>query len=107
MASTDVGTHSRMIKFLVAAGFVFEVVAAMCSSPQTAEINSDRRASTLMKWVIIGLAVSLLFVAVAVYLDDEKWPSILGGALAGGAMWVAYDYAKKSGLKSTAPGTEH
>jgi len=92
---------------MVAGGLVFEIVAAMCSSPQTAEINADRRAETLMKWVLIGLFVSVIYVMIAAGIDRKKWPSILGGGLAGAILWVAYDHAKRSGLKnSDKPGTE-
>jgi hypothetical protein len=94
------------ITFMVSAGLVYEIIAAACSSPQTAEINADRRAGTLMKWVKIGLAQAALFVALAAWLDSEHWPAILGGALAAGLMWWSYVYAKRSGLRSGAPGTE-
>ena len=102
------GTQSRAVTFMVAGGLVFEIVAAMCSSPQTAEINADKRADTLMKWVVIGLLVSVLYVVVAVTIDEERWPSILGGGMAGVILWFAYDYAKRSGLNQPgAAGTEH
>lgn len=104
--ASEFGTQSRAVTFMVAGGLVFEIVAAMCSSPQTAEINADRRAETLMKWVIIGLLVSILYIAVAVRIDKDRWPSILGGGMAGLILWIAYSYAKESGSKSTLPGTE-
>ena len=50
------------VAFLVsAAGLVNEIIASDCSSPQTAELNADERAPTLMKWVNIGLVESVLF----------------------------------------------
>jgi hypothetical protein len=59
-----------------------------------------------MKWVLIGMLVSLVFVAIAVYIDKDRWPSIFGGALAAVIMWCAYDYANKNGLMESGPGTE-
>lgn len=104
--ASEFGTQSDAVTFMVAGGLVFEIVAAMCSSPQTAELNADSRAPTLMKWVIIGLAVSLLYMAVAVRIDKKRWPSILGGSMAGIILWIAYQHAKSAGLKSSEPGTE-
>jgi len=42
------------VAFLVSAGLVYECIAKACSSPQTAELNAEKRAETLMKWVNIG-----------------------------------------------------
>lgn len=106
MASlNDVG-DSQAITFMVSAGLVYEVVAAACSSPQTTEINAGARADTLMKWVKLGLVQAGVLVAVAVYLDKDRWPAALGGSLAGVFMWLSYDHAKKRGLASSLPGTE-
>jgi hypothetical protein len=94
--------------FLISAGIVYEIIAAACSSPQTAEINADKRAGTLMKWVHIGLVQSALFIAVAAYIDPKhRTPILAGGALAAGIMYGSYVHAKSSGLANpTAPGTE-
>ena len=91
---------------MVSGGLVFEIVAAMCSSPQTTEINADKRASTLMKWVVIGLLVSVLYIVVAVRIDKDRWPSILGGGMAGVILWLAYAHAKRAGVRSSEPPTE-
>lgn len=85
---------------------VFGIVAAACSSPQTAEINADKRSATLMKWVKIGLAMSAVYVVIGVWLDDKRWPPLAGGALAAAMLWACYQHALDSGLASTAPGTE-
>jgi hypothetical protein len=85
---------------------VYGVVAAACSSPQTAEINASKRAGTLMKWVKLGLAQAAVFVAIGVYLDKRRWPPLLGGALAAAMLWASYQHALRSGLASGAPGTE-
>lgn len=94
------------VTFIVSAGVVYEIIAAACSSPQTTEINADTRADTLMKWVYIGLAQSALFVGITAYLSKEPWAALYGGGLAAGLMLVQYEYAKSSGLKNPAPGTE-
>lgn len=104
--ATEFGSSSDGVAFLVSADVVFTIIAAFCSSPQTAEINADKRAATLMKWVWLGLGASVLFLAVAMQYEKRKAPFMFGGALAGGVLGVAYVYAKHSGLKSGGPGTE-
>ena len=95
------------IAFLVSTGIVYEIVAASCSSPQTAEINASSRSDTLMKWVYIGLIQSVVFVAIAAYLDKKnRVPIIFGGVVAGGLMLIQYKHALNCGLKSDLPGTE-
>jgi|SRR5581483_3693189 len=95
------------VPFLVSAGIVFEIIAAACSSPQTAEINADRRADTLMKWVNIGEATAAVFVAMAAAWDKaHRGPIVWGGVLAGGLMYAYYAHAKTAGLASAEPGTE-
>ncbi len=95
------------IAFLVSAGIVYEIIAAACSSPQTAEINAHSRADTLMKWVHIGMLQAAIFVAAAAYLDKKHRPEILGGGgFAMAAMYGQYVHARSSGLASSEPGTE-
>lgn len=94
------------VRFMVAAGLVFEIIAAFCSSPQTAELNAKARSETLMKWVVLGLGTSVLFVYIASGPLKGGRPAIYGGALAGAILGAAYAYANKSGLRSSAPGTE-
>lgn len=98
---------SQGISFLVSAGIVYEIIAAACSSPQTAEINADKRADTLMKWVNIGLVQSALFIAAAAWFDKpNREPIIAGGLAAGILMWAQYKHAMASGLASSGAGTE-
>jgi len=86
---------------------VYEVIAANCSSPQTAELNAEKRAETLMKWVHVGLAQSAFLVTIAAIIDKpHRKPIIAGAVLAGGIMYVSYANAKAEGLKSCEPGTE-
>lgn len=95
------------IAFLVSYGIVAEIVAKACSSPQTAELNAHSRASTLMKWVNIGMVEAALAVTLAACLDRKHRQAIIwGGVLAVVITYGEYLYAKQSGLKSTLPGTE-
>lgn len=103
----DLSASDDGVAFLVTAAVVFDIIAAFCSSPQTAEINVDKRAETLMKWVWLGLGTAALFVGASMFMtNNHKKPIILGGAMAGTVLGVAYVYAKHSGLKSGQPGTE-
>ena len=100
-------SESAGIAFLVAAGIVYEIIAAACSSPQTTEINASMRAETLMKWVHIGVIQAALFVALAAYLDQKNAVPILGGgALAASLMYAQYYHAKQAGLSNPGPSTE-
>jgi hypothetical protein len=92
--------------FMIAAGLVFEIIAAFCSSPQTAELNAHARSQTLMKWVGLGLAASAIFVYIAAGPLHGGTAALYGGVLAGAILGVAYVYANKSGLASNEPGTE-
>ena|ERR1700721_2125599 len=95
------------VSFMVAAGIVYEIIAAACSSPQTMEINASARAGTLMKWVYIGLGQSALFITAAVIIEPSKAkPVIAGGSLAAAVMYLSYSHAMQAGLASDAPGTE-
>ena len=93
--------------FLISAYGVYEVIAANCSSPQTAQLNADKRADTLMKYVHIGLAQSAFFVIVAALIDKpHAGPILAGAALAGGVMYVTYKHAMQAGLNSCEEPTE-
>lgn len=105
--STAANNASGGIAFLVAAGIVYEIIAAACSSPQTTEINAGARADTLMKWVHIGIVQAVVFVFIAAMLDSKHAPQILGGGgLAAGLMYAQYRHARTAGLRSCLPGTE-
>lgn len=99
--------QSTGVAFLVASGIVYEIIAAACSSPQTAEINAKTRADTLMKWVNIGLLESVGFIAIAAVIDRKHAKAIVaGGGIAAVVMYLSYSHAKAAGLASSAPGTE-
>jgi hypothetical protein len=107
VAPTEGGTVSYGVPFMVGAGLVYEIIAAACSSPQTAEINASSRSETLMKWVHVGLAQSALFIGVAVLIDRKHAPAIIaGGGSAAAIMYASYLHANKAGLASSEPGTE-
>lgn len=95
------------IAFLVAYGIVAEIIAKACSSPQTAELNADKRAPTLMKWVFIGVVESVAAIIVAAWIDKKHRAAIIwGGALAIVITLGEYQYAKNCGLRNGGPGTE-
>ena len=107
LVSGDSGSGFSGPAFLISAGLVYEAIAAACSSPQTAEINADKRAGTLMKWVHLGVAQAAGFVIVAALIDRQHRLEILAGGGAGiGLMYAQYVHARSAGLKNGGPGTE-
>lgn len=108
MALEQVGnTAGDGVAFIVAAGIVYEIVAANCSSPQTTELNAGARAGTLMKWVNLGMVQAAVFVGAAAAFDRRHAKPILaGGTLAGVFMYALYAHAKASGLANPGPATE-
>lgn len=99
-------TGNAAVTFMVAAGLVYEIIAAACSSPQTTEINADKRAKTLMKWVWIGLVQAALFIWIAATSLKGGRPAVFGALLAAGLMLGSYIYAKRAGLANGGPSTE-
>ena len=107
MADLSAVSAGDGIAFLVSAGIVAELIAKACSSPQTAELNANKRAATLMKWVNIGLAEAILFVAIAAKIDRKHRMAIIaGGVLEMVITYGQYFYAKRSGLANGGPATE-
>ena len=99
---------SNGIAFLVSAGIVAEIVAKACSSPQTTELNADKRAPTLMKWVGIGLAEAAVFVIIAAIIDRKHRAAIIFGGITEGIITFGeYMHGKQAGLASDEPGTEY
>ena len=95
------------VAFLVSAGIMAEITAKACSSPQTLEINAQMRAPTLWKWVTIGLLEGTALVGVAAVVDRKyRTPILLGGAMELLLTWLEYLHGKRSGLRSSLPGTE-
>jgi hypothetical protein len=106
MADMSLVGSDNAVTFMVAAGLVYEIIAAACSSPQTTEINASTRADTLIKWVAIGMVQAAIFVLIAAWMDKDRWPALLGGGMAAGIMWASYAHAKSAGLKNGGPMTE-
>lgn len=106
MADISAVGSDNAVTFMVAAGLVYEIIAAACSSPQTTEINAATRSDTLMKWVLIGMVQAGIFVLIAAVMDKDRWPALLGGGMAGSIMWASYAHAKSAGLKNGGPMTE-
>lgn len=100
------GGTGNALEFMGSALLVYGIVAAACSSPQTAEINADKRSSTLMKWVYLGLGQSAVFIAIAASISDRPKAVVAGGSLAGALMLGSYIHANKAGLSSGGQGTE-
>ncbi len=95
------GGAGKGIALLVGAEIVYAIVAAACSSPQTAEIGAKHRAGTLMKWVHVGLAQSAVFLALAALYDrGHAQPILVGGGVAAVLMYGSYRHAMSSGLSS-------
>lgn len=95
------------LAFLISAYGVYEIIAAACSSPQTAEINAHSRAGTLMKWVHLGLGQAVILTSIGAAIDKKhRKPIVAGATLAAAMMYGSYLYAKAAGLKSAEPGTE-
>jgi hypothetical protein len=101
------GNGSPAVKVAVYAALTYDIISATNSSPQTTEINAAVRAETLMKWVHLGMGQAILFGAIGVMLDKQRWPPALGVGLAGVLLYVQYLHAKQAGLATTdLPGTE-
>jgi hypothetical protein len=87
------------LQFGVYAALGYDVMSATNSSPQTTELFSSDRSSTLMKWVHIGALQGLGLGAFGSYLERSPWPFI-GCATALGIMYWEYRHADASGRAS-------
>lgn len=92
----------------ISAAVMYDVISATNSSPQTTEINARARASTLMKWVKLGIAQGMLFVVIMMAAEPpgKKWRPLVGGGLAAGLLWAQYVHAKNAGLANGGTPTE-
>lgn len=88
----------------------YDVIAAACSSPQTTEINANKRADTLMKWVHLGVAQAAIFTLLGASVERKQGnsiaPPLIGFSLAATMMYASYIHAKQSGLENGGPSTE-
>jgi len=106
MADMGLGA-SDGIAFLVSATMVADIIAKACSSPQTAEINADKRSATLMKWVKVGTVEAILLLVVAAYIDPKHRAAIIAGATTELVItYGEYVHANQSGLAAGMQGTE-
>jgi hypothetical protein len=87
------------------ATFALDVYSSLNSSPQTTEINAQARASTLMKWVLIGDAVAVGGGLAGSAVSGSWLPLAAAGGVAVG-MHLLYAHAKKSGLEKPGKPTE-
>jgi hypothetical protein len=95
------------IAFVIGAASMAEFVAKACSSPQTVEINAQKRAPTLMKWVNVGIAEGALIIGATVFFDKKYAKPMIAGAVVEGLITYAeYAYGKNSGLANPGPPTE-
>lgn len=99
------GRVGYVLLMAIYAALVYDVISATNSSPQTTEINASARASTLMKWVHLGLAQAAVFVLLGTVISKSSAP-LLGGGLAGAALYVQYRHARDAGMRNPGPGTE-
>lgn len=101
------GSGSNGIAFLVAGGIVYEIIAKDVSSPQTAELNIQKREATLMKWVHVGQVEAAIFILIAAAMDKKhQAPILLGGIAAMVITELEYLHARASGLRNPGPATE-
>lgn len=102
------GNDTVGIAFLAGALAVAEFIAKACSSPQTQQLNAKAgRAETSQKWVNIGLAEGVAFVAIAAIIDPRnRMAFIAGGALEAIVTYLEYSHATQAGVASMELPTE-
>lgn len=88
------------------ATFALDVFSTLNSSPQTTEINADKRAESLMYWVTVGGAVAVGGGLTATIVSRKPWPLLATAAVTAG-LFLLYVHAKRRGLaRLDQPGTE-
>jgi preprotein translocase subunit SecY len=88
------------------ATFALDVFSTLNSSPQTTEINVQRRQESLMYWVAICAAVAIGGGAIATTVSRKAWPLVATATVAAG-MYLLYVHAKRRGLaRANEGGTE-
>lgn len=101
----ELGKTSVAILIGVWATFALDVFSTLNSSPQTTEINADRRADTLMKYVYIGDAVAIGGGAIATVVSRKAWPLLATAVVALGLTFL-YVHARNAGLANGGASTE-
>lgn len=103
----DVSSNSNGMAFVLATAAVWECIAFACSSPQTAELNIQKREESLMYWVHAGQGLSLITILIGAALNKKTRNSILfGGAFGMGSAEAFYLLAIKRGHEKPGPPTE-
>jgi len=83
-----------------------DAYSAFCSSPQTTEINIDKREESLMYWVKMGGAFGVGAGGVATLISGSPWP-LVGAVAVSLLLWFMYKHAANRGrAASDQPTTE-
>lgn len=80
------------------ATLAMDAYSAFCSSPQTTEINIDRREESLMYWVKMGGAFAIAAGAIASVISKNITP-LLATATMALLFHFLYHHAKKRGME--------
>ena len=91
----------KMILAGVWGTFALDCYSTFCSSPQTAEINIDKREESLMYWVKWGGGFAVGTAAVASLYAKSLWP-IIGAGFVALVLWLLYGHAKNRGKERSA-----
>jgi hypothetical protein len=78
------------------ATLAMDAYSAFCSSPQTTEINIDRREESLMYWVKLGSVFGIAAGILASVISKNITPMIATGAMVL-LFWFLYGHAAKRG----------
>jgi hypothetical protein len=70
--------------------------SAFCSSPQTTEININKREESLMYWVKWGGAFAFGAGAAATMISKSPWPLVGAGGVSI-VFWILYKHAASRG----------
>jgi|SRR6516165_6866584 hypothetical protein len=88
------------------ATLAMDAYSAFCSSPQTTEINIDRREESLMYWVKLGGIFAVVAGIIASIISKNVTPVLATGAMAL-LFTFLYRHAKQRGMeRSDYAGTE-
>lgn len=92
--------------FLLGVDTAYNVYGGTNSSPQTTNVFGDKtRRRTLMKYVWIGGAKTLLYTGIASWLQRSWWP-LIGGGMAAAIMHYLYVDAAKAAAKRAGEGDD-
>lgn len=86
------------VLFGVYATMAMDAYSAFCSSPQTTEINIDRREESLMYWVKMGGIFAIVAGALASIVSKNPTP-IIATSLMALMFHLLYRHAKQRGME--------